>query len=333
MRPDDQSGTGRVWHRRQRPRMHAFDYRLWYSLLDVDRLEQRFARSRWWSLERLNLVTFRRRDYLGDPDVALSTAVRDQVENELDIRPDGPVRMLTHLRQWGFCFNPVTFYFCHAADGALVAIVADVHNTPWDDRHAYVLDAREQTGPRYRFVFEKRFHVSPFLPMDLCYDWRFDYSLSSLSENQLIEPRPLENLPTENPSIDNPSVEAGVETVLNAEERLAVHMLVTERAGQCLAVGMKLVLKPLDSRSMVRMPLRFPLMALKVLGGIYWQALRLAVKRTPFHAHPETSGRLVVDPIAGARRGHDDHGSDGCHEKLYGNRNDKGHHAHDERYE
>lgn len=250
-RPEDQYGTGTVWHRRSAPRDHAFRYRLWFSLLDVDRLQQRFSRSRLWSLGRFGLVRFRRDDYFRDPDApgqALGDAVRDRVDERLGERPDGPVRMLTHLRQWGLAFNPVTIYFAHRADGRLLAILAEVHNTPWGERHAYVLDARNQPGPDYRFRFDKAFHVSPFLPMDLGYDWRFRL---------------------ENDSLD-------------------VHMRVTPGDGdsQLFDAGMRLALADLDTAAMRRLPLTFPLLALKVVGGIYWQALMLYFKRVPFHDHP-----------------------------------------------
>lgn len=252
-RPEDQYGTGTVWHRRRAPKDHAFRYRLWFSLLDVDRLEERFARSRLWSLGRFGLVRFRRDDYFRDeqdPAQPLGDAVRDRIERDLGERPDGPVRMLTHLRQWGLAFNPVSIYFAYRANGRLLALLAEVHNTPWGERHPYVLDARDQAGPDYRFRFGKGFHVSPFLPMDMDYDWRF-----------------------------------GIEA-----ERLAVHMRVTPADGDSgtnlVDAGMRLQLADLDPSAMRRLPLKFPLLALKVVGGIYWQALMLYFKRIPFHDHP-----------------------------------------------
>ena len=97
-------------------------------------------------------------------------------------RPGGAVRLLTHLRYAGYSFNPVSFYYCHAADGALHSIVAEITNTPWGERHCYVLPAsgNEGTPSKMRFRFGKDFHVSPFLPMDMNYDWRFSPPASRL---------------------------------------------------------------------------------------------------------------------------------------------------------
>ncbi|MGK7297490.1 MAG: DUF1365 domain-containing protein [Candidatus Wenzhouxiangella sp. M2_3B_020] len=245
--PPDRLAVGKVWHRRGGPRPHAFRYRLGMTLIDPAKIEQRFSASRLWSVDRPNLVTLRRSDYIGPSESPIEEAVRDRVESELGFRPGGTVRMLTHLRQWGTCFNPVTFYFCERSGGGdLDAIVAEVHNTPWGERHAYALDARAQHGPDFRFEFDKRFHVSPFLPMAMRYQWRFGY-------------RP---------------------------DRIDVHMRVMEGRRESLAVGMRLELSELDARAMRRMPWRFPAMTARVVIGIYFQAFRLWLKRTPFFTHP-----------------------------------------------
>jgi len=242
----DAVAAGSVWHRREGPRSHAFRYRLYFSLLDVADIEQTVARCRFWSRERFNLVTFRRSDFIGPGDQTIEQAVVDQVQQALGFRPVGSIRMLTHLRQWGVCFNPVTFYFCES-EGKLEAIVAEVHNTPWGERHAYVMDCRDQVGPDYRFQFDKDFHVSPFLPMDMTYDWRFKLT----------------------------------------DQQIDVHMHLTGPDAQCFRAGMSLQLAPLTDRAMWLWPLKFPMTTLKVVVAIYWQAFRLWLKRTPFHAHPD----------------------------------------------
>lgn len=164
---------GTVTHRRHAPTPHAFARRMFMVYLDLAELDTVFA-GRWlWSARRPALASFRREDHLGDPAVPLDTAVRDLVEARLGWRPSGPVRLLTHLRYLGFVFNPVSFYYCFDASGHRVtAIVADVSNTPWGERHQYVV---QPTDPdTLRFALGKQFHVSPFLPMDLDYAWHFN---------------------------------------------------------------------------------------------------------------------------------------------------------------
>lgn len=244
---DSAIATGCVWHQRLTPRPHRFAYRTSYTLVDIDRIEELFDRSRLWSLERFNLVSFRRRDYLGPVERPLRQAVLERVAEVTGHRPGGRIFMLAHLRQWGFCFNPVSFYFCLDEHERPEAIVAEVHNTPWNERYAYVLDCRGQSGPGFRFGFDKAFHVSPFMPMAIRYDWRFRIE----------------------------------------DDRVHVHMRLKQAGRQCFAAGMRLALEPMTRSSMRRMPLKFPLMTARVVLAIYWQAFRLWLKKTPFHSHPD----------------------------------------------
>ena len=241
--------TGRLSHRRYLPVTHAFTYPVTLAWLDLAELGRVF-RGRWfWSTGRPAPAWMRRRDYLGDPSVPLDEAVRERVGRETGTRPDGPVRLLTQLRTLGFGFNPVSFYYCFdAADRRVVAIVAEITNTPWNERHAYVLRPPASVSRRraLRFRLFKAFHVSPFMPMDLDYAWSFSAP----------------------------------------GETLAVHMR-NSRAGRKL-FDATLVLKRREitgvslASTLARQPLVVPL----VLARIYWQALRLWLKRVPFHAHP-----------------------------------------------
>jgi hypothetical protein len=239
---------GTVIHRRFTPVPHEFRYRVSYLYLDLAELDTVFARRWLWSVDRPNWVAFHRADHLGDPQVPLDTAVRDLVAERTGFRPDGPIRLLTLPRYFGFGFNPVSFYYCwNASGGALSAIVAEVNNTPWGERHCYVLDPGESLkrgGHRYRFG--KDFHVSPFLAMDYVYDWRF--------------------------------TEPGGD--------LAVVMR-NERDGRLdFEATMALSHRPLDGPQLARALAGFPFMSGKVVAAIYWQALRLWWKGVPFHPHP-----------------------------------------------
>jgi uncharacterized protein len=99
--------------------------------------------------------------------------VRELVASRGLPRPSGPIRLLTHLRYWAYVQNPVSFYYCFDASGSAVeTIVAEVTNTPWHERYAYVVRAAPG-GRSHRARFDKSFHVSPFMPMDHGYDWNF----------------------------------------------------------------------------------------------------------------------------------------------------------------
>ncbi len=242
---------GRIRHRRFAPRPHGFDYRMFQLYLDLAELDQVFA-GRWlWSVDRPNIAQFRRRDYFGDASVPLDTAVRDRVEASLGRRPDGPIRVLTHGRYFGKTMNPVSFYYGFLADGeTLDWVMAEITNTPWGERHAYLLPVATavRSGEALHWEFDKAFHVSPFIGMDGHYDWR----VSEPGEQLLVH-------------ID----EAGAngERVFDATLSLERRELTRAELSRALA--------------------RFPATSLRVLGLIYWNALRLTLRGAPYHRHPE----------------------------------------------
>jgi hypothetical protein len=247
---------GRVVHRREGPRVHAFGYRVALLYLDLDELPEVFGKRWFTSLERTNLVAFRRADYFGDPKVRLADAVRDFVEEQLGRRPRGPVRLLTQVRTFGYVFNPVSFYYCFDEAGALDAIAAEITNTPWRERHTYVLDAKaaqrvdgtgESAAKHLRWSFAKQFHVSPFFDMAQGYQWTFSAP----------------------------------------GERVSVHMSNSEGGRAVFHAGLELVRRELSGAALAWSLVRHPLLTWRVHLAIYWQALRLYLKRTPFFVHPK----------------------------------------------
>ncbi len=168
---------GRVHHARMLEPRHAFTKRLYLLYLDLAELDRVFA-GRWlWGTSRARLVQFRRTDHLGDPALPLDRAVRDLVRERTGRVLEGPIRLLTQLRVAGYVFNPVSFFYGFSPSGGLEAVVADVSNTPWNERFTYVLPAeRDRVDARAR----KTFHVSPFQPMDREYRFRFERPGSAL---------------------------------------------------------------------------------------------------------------------------------------------------------
>lgn len=156
---------GTIVHHRRTPVDHRFSYRIALPFVDLDELDGLCNLHPLWSLERPNAISFRRRDYLPDRTGSLTEAVRDLAEERLGRRPTGPVGMLAHPRTWGWLFNPIALYYCFDPEGSRVeALVAEVTNTPWHERHVYVV------GEPGRHRFAKELHVSPFFDMDMDYE-------------------------------------------------------------------------------------------------------------------------------------------------------------------
>lgn len=160
---------GRVTHRRAVGRTHAFRQSVFMMYLDLTELPHAFS-GRWlWSTNRRAVARFDRRDYHGDPALPLDQSVRQTIQKQLGFRPDGSVRMLTNLRYWGYLINPISLYYCFDSQSQLVAVLAEVTNTPWGERHCYAVDLRRGDGPPP--VLQKDLHVSPFMPMNHHYRW------------------------------------------------------------------------------------------------------------------------------------------------------------------
>jgi DUF1365 family protein len=239
---------GRVRHRRFSPRRHRLAYPLFMLFADLDEIDTIFAGSCLASVRRPALAWLRRGDYFGDPNRPWSEVVRERVERLTGERPEGAVGLLTHPRTFGLRMNPVSFYFCLDREGAPEAIVAEVTNTPWDERHLYVLHRRSVDLRRGLWTawLDKRFHVSPFLPMDTVYRW----------------------------------------VVRPPGERLLVHMESHRDARKVFDATLALERRELTPATLRSALLRHPAMTWRIAFWIYLHAARLAWKRVPFHPHP-----------------------------------------------
>ena len=175
---------GHIQHRRFEPKPHHFRYRLFMLYIDLDELDLIFSKHWLWSINRANWASFNEVDYLYDSQTAqeksgLKHRVQSLLKARYEVTHQGPVRMLTHIRYAGYCFNPVTFYYCFNAKNQNVDFVlAQINNTPWNERYTYSFDNRKgellnESKNRIEIDFEKSFHVSPFLPMVMKYFWSF----------------------------------------------------------------------------------------------------------------------------------------------------------------
>lgn len=242
--------NGRVRHLRRTPAKHAFNYPVYMMYLDLAEIDQVFEKRLFWSAHRPAMARFKRGNYLGETSTSLDQAVRDLVKNEKGARPVGPIRILTNLSCFGFCFNPISLYYCFDKhDNALEYVVAEVSNTPWGERHCYVLENHKKPEVDEKFTAEcsKELHVSPFMDMHLDYEW-------------LLTP-PTENL---------------VVRIQNkvAQEAFFTATLVLQRT-------------EISTTSLASTLLRFPLMTFRIVLAIHWQALRLFFKRCPIYLHPK----------------------------------------------
>jgi hypothetical protein len=220
------------------------------AYLDLGELPHVFQ-GRWlWGVERRAPASFRRADHLGDPAVPLDEAVRCEVERHTGRAPEGPIRLLTHLRYWGYCFNPVSLFYCFdREDRRLETVLAEVHNTPWKERYCYVLSREEDAGEgrTLRFRAAKAFHVSPFMGMDQTYHWK----------------------------------------VSEPGETLHVSIASEEAHGRIFAASLDLERRELSTANLARALVAHPFMTGRVISAIYWQALWLRRKGLATFPHPE----------------------------------------------
>lgn len=252
LRMDDlmlQSGVavGKIRHRRHLPKPHQFAYPQWMVWLDLDDIPEHLQQPSWWQRLCRAGLRFERQDYLLPHSKPMAELVRQQVLEHSGEVIDGKIFLLGHLRQWGYCFNPVVFYFCYDKQGILRAIVAEITNTPWGERHRYVLmaDELDQGCKSHKFMFSKEFHVSPFMPMQLNYEWTFTFYRS----------------------------------------RIGIFMVLNRAGERVFDASLELQMK--SFAQLGQMPWRFPLQSQRVSFGIYWQALLLRLKRLRVFPHPE----------------------------------------------
>jgi DUF1365 family protein len=240
---------GKVSHHRKSPKVHNLSYKMFMAHLFLDELNDLFRKRWFWSVNKPNLCSFQRSDYHRPEIESLEQAVGETMSEQLGEKVSGRISILTHLRTFGYCFNPVTFYYLWTEDQKSPhAVMAEITNTPWGEKYAKCFRWQDSdTASKSVHEFRKEFHVSPFIGMDVEYDWRF----------------------------------------LNPGEINKVDMYLGQNNQNFFSAHLHLKRKKVSSRNLSYALFRFPFMTLKVTAAIYWNALLLWLKGCPFYSHPK----------------------------------------------
>ena len=229
--------TGRISHKRVHPVSHEFHYDVWMLWSDIDKLNEIPGQGLPMSLTVSDL------DEYSNPRARVEKAITGS-----GLRmPLGPIYVLAQPRSFGFFFNPVVFFCCFEADEP-AAVVAEIHNTPWNERHSYVFGPDDKDDKRFVIRFPKKFHVSPFASMNVDYEWYFDFS----------------------------------------PDRVQIDMQLKEEGLESLRASLSLDKQVPNKKVLRRMAWCQPFQNQKTLVRIYMNAFRLWRKGSTFYPHPKT---------------------------------------------
>tara|TARA_B100000686_G_scaffold111291_1_gene118613 strand:- start:72170 stop:72955 length:786 start_codon:yes stop_codon:yes gene_type:complete len=248
--------TGTIQHRRFTPFNHFFSYPIFLVYIDINKLDNIQKKSWIWNINKSALISFNRKDYHGDPQIELSDAVEETILKRTGKKIRGPIRLLAHLRYFGYCFNPVSFYYCfNEEDTEVEMIMAEVTNTPWNERHAYILEKSSNSkkfDDNISAELEKKLHVSPFWGMDHQYEWEFT----------------------------------------QPKENIRVSMKNYKENNKVFDAFLHLNREPFTLKALLKLVAKFPFITMLVVFRIHWQAFKLWLKKAPFFIHPDKTNLM-----------------------------------------
>lgn len=242
---------GKVFHKRHMPFEHAFTYRVFTLLLDLDDVPNLSKRIKFFSFNRFNLFSIHEKDHANRDGKPIRPWIEEAAKAKNIDLSNGKIYMLVFPRILGYVFNPITVYFCYGSDQKLKAVLHQVKNT-FGEQHGYLLPV-EAEQPLIKQECEKIFHVSPFIHMDCEYKFRF------------AEP----------------------------EEKLdfAIHQFQPE--GKILTATWEGQRKDLNDKHLLKTLVTHPLLTLKIIVGIHWEALKLWIKGAKYISKPEPPTNAV----------------------------------------
>lgn len=249
--PIYKSGIYKGWvgHRRFSPKKHSFKYEMFLLAIDLDELPHLSKIGPWFKSNKFAPLSLKASDYLSHQAQLSKQHVWEKIQSLGAKQEPARVMFIGQLRCFGLYFSPINLYYCFDENDALLSMLAEVSNTPWNERHYYLIPVNQQDekNSSQKMISEKAFHVSPFMDLNMQYQW-------------LIK-KPAEQLKLH---IQNNHLTSG-EKLFDANLTMQRMDFTNQNLRRCLA--------------------DIPMMTLKTLWGIYWQAMKLFIKGVPYVAH------------------------------------------------